>query len=139
MAKFIKSTLDTQFHIDFLWWQQKGKNLRLQLRSHACSECQERYGDNETFDWIDPETGEVFEIDRFWHCIYTECSHQTGFINAHTPLTTALFRAFMASNNTPMTSVELYEKIQKKSPDMILRTIGGRQVYQGIRPVAASR
>jgi hypothetical protein len=73
-----------------------------------------------------------------WYCIFTECSHHPDFINARTPLTTAIFRAFIANNNTPMTPLELYEKLQRKTPDMILKTIGGGKVYQGIRPVAMS-
>lgn len=134
MAKYIKPTLDTKFHIDFHWWQKKGQNLNIQLRSQACPECQEQLNTGELFDWVDPETGEVFQIDRLWHCIYTECSQKADFIDDHTPLTTAIFRIFIANNNKPMSSVEIFEKLERKSADTILRTIGGRVVYQGIRP-----
>jgi hypothetical protein len=139
MAKYIKPTLETKFHIDFLWWQSKGHNLKVHLRSHACPECLERYQEEEIFDWVSPETGEVFQIDIAWYCIHTYCSQQTGFIDARTPLTTAIFRTFIANNNAPMTPLEIYEKIQKKSPEMILKTIGGAKVYQRIRPIEMSR
>ncbi len=135
MAKIVKPTLDTKFHIDFKWWQTKGKNLRSQIRSHLCSECQESFEDGETFDWVDPATGEVFELDTMWHCAYTKCSQAPEFIDTRTPVTAAIFRAFITTNNAPLTPIEIYEKIQKKSPELILRTIGGRNIYQGIRPI----
>lgn len=139
MAKFVKPTLDTKFHIDFSWWKQRGQSFRIHLQGHACPECRDRHQTDETFDWIDPETGEVFQIDQIWHCIYTDCSTQPDFIDERTPLTTAIFRTFIANNNTPLTPLEIHEKLQKKSADLILRTIGGRKIYQGIRPVAMSR
>ena len=138
MAKYIKPTLETKFHIDFSWWQKAGQNLKIHLRSHACPECQARFNAEEKFDWVNPESGEVFQIDITWHCIYTECSQHPNFLDPRTPLTTAIFRTFIANNNTPLTPVELCESLQRKSPEMILRTIGGRKVYQGIRPVATS-
>lgn len=138
MGKYVKPTLDTKFHIDFGWWQKADQKLRTYLYSHACPDCQERHQRDETFDWVDPETGEVFQLDLLWHCISIYCSEQPNFIDDRTPLTTAVFRTFIANNNTPLTPVELHEKLQNKSADLILRTIGGRQVYHGIRPVAAS-
>lgn len=139
MAKFIKPTLDTKFHIDFLWWQKSGRQLATIMRSHACPECRDRHQHEELFDWIDPETGEVFQLNTIWNCIISYCSQQPDFIDNRTPLTTAVFRAFIANNNMPLTPTEIYEKIQQKSPETILRTLGGRKVYQGIRPVEMSR
>ncbi len=138
MAKYVKPTLETKFHIDFAWWQRKGKNLRADLRSQACTEAKEHYnaaGENQTFDWIDPETGEVFQVDLLWHLIHVHCSQQPNFIDELTPLVTAIFRVFIENNNTPLTPVEIHDKLQKKTPELILRTIGRRQVYKGIRPV----
>lgn len=137
MAKYIKPTLDTKFHIDFLWWQQKGQNLRAFLQGHLCEGCREEAADSEgqTFDWISPDTGEVFEIDSLWHVIHKNCPNDPEFFDSRAPLTTAIFRAFIANNNAPLTPQELFEVTQKKSPDMILRTIGRRQVYKGIKPV----
>lgn len=142
MAKYIKPTLNTKFHIDFAWWQKQGQNLRVHLQSHACPKAKEVYESqgqqDQLFDWINPETGEVFQIDTLWHIIHTHCSQDPAFIRAPTPLVTAIFRTFIANNNTPLTPVELYEQIQKKSPELILRTIGKPQAYKGIRPVVPS-
>jgi hypothetical protein len=133
MAKYIKPTLDTKFHIDFSWWQKQPQQLKSHLQSHACSACQEQQ--NQIFDWIDPETGEVFQLDMLWHNIQAHCSQQPDFIDEHLPLTTAIFRAFIAANNASLTPVEIYDKIKQKNPSVILGTIGGHKVYNGIRPV----
>jgi hypothetical protein len=139
MAKYVKPTLETKFHIDFAWWRKQGQNLDAYLHSHLCPEAKKLYensGQNQTFDWIRPETGEVFQLDMLWHIIQTECSHQPNFIEDHTPLTVAIFRLFIANNNLPLTPLEIHQRLPKKKPDLILKTIGGHQVYQGIRPVA---
>ncbi len=139
MAKYIKPTLETKFHVDFAWWQKKGQNLRSHLQSQACSEAKKLYeelGQDQTFDWINPETGQVFQIDILWHIIYTHCGQEPNFVNAPAPLISTIFRAFIANNNTPLTPIELHEQLQKKTPELILKTIGRRQVYKGIRPVA---
>ena len=140
MARYVKPTLDTKFHIDFLWWQKQDQKLGIHLQSHVCPACRENYQglQNQTFDWVNPETGEVFQIDMLWHLIYTHCSQQPDFIGEYMPLTTAIFRAFIANNNTPLTPFEIHDKVQQKTPAMILRTIGGHKVYNGIRPASMS-
>lgn len=140
MAKYIKPNLDTKFHIDFSWWQKEGQNLRVYLQSHACDACQEflQNGQSQTFDWINPETGEVFQIDILWHLIHTHCSQDPTFLDNRIPLTSAIFRAFIMNNNAPLTAIEIHEKVKKKTPELILRTIGRRQVYKGIKPVISS-
>ena len=137
MAKYIKPTLDTKFHIDFEWWQKTKQALKVDLESHACAEAQEQYSNEgiTTFDWIDSDTGEVFNIDLMWYLVHTHCSQHPDFIDSRMPLTTAVFCLFIANDNTPLTPVEIYERLQKKTPELILRTIGGRKVYKGIRPV----
>jgi hypothetical protein len=140
MAKYIKPTLDTPFHIDFAWWQEKSNNLRGFLQGHVCTNATELLAENEgrTFDWVDPAPGEVFTIDLAWHIIYQRCQNDPDFFDPRIPLTTAIFRAFIANNNKPLTPVEIFEKIQKKNPEMILGTIGSRQIYKGIKPVDTS-
>jgi len=139
MAKYVKPTLQTKFHIDFTWWPKQGLALKADLAAHLCPEAQEllaQYDEaDQHFDWIDPDTGEVFNIDLLWYLIHTHCSQQPEFIDERMPLTTAIFCTFIANNNAPLTPTELYEKLQKKTPELILRTIGGRNVYKGIRPV----
>lgn len=139
MAKYIKPTLETKFHIDFDWWRKQRQSLGAYLQGHLCPEAKNLHPtDNQTFDWVNPETGEVFQIDMLWHIIQTHCGQQPNFIDDSLPLTRSIFRLFIANDNTPLTSLEIYEMLHKKTPDLILRTIGGHQVYDGIRPVNTS-
>lgn len=139
MVKYIKPSLKTKFHIDFGWWIQENENLRRHLLEHACLECREMVeADPEPkyMDWIDPETGQVFQIDQLWHLIRTRCSEDIiEFIPDHLSLVASIFRLFIANNNTPLTPVQIHQQLQRKSASLILRTIGGRKVYMGIRPV----
>jgi len=140
MARYVKPTLDTKFHINFAWWAKQDNKFKVQLRGQACPECLADYEDAESqnFDWIDPESGEVFQIDLLWHLIYKHCGQNPDFIEETMALTTAIFRAFIANNNSPLTVDEIHEIVKQKSPSLILRTVGGHKVYQGIRPVTQS-
>ena len=138
MPRYVKPTLETKFHIDFDWWEQQGRDLRVHLYSHLCPECQAKHADSppEPFDWVSLDTGEIKQIDMLWHVIRTHCSHQPDYIAPHTPLTAAIFRAFLANDNTPLSPTGLHHILGRKSPTLILRTIGGRQVFMGIKPVS---
>ncbi len=141
MAKYVKPTLETKFHIDFGWWQRPGQNLTGYLQRHLCPEVTQLHPDytpSQTFDWVNPETGEVYPIDKAWYIILTHCSQQPGFTDEHLTLTTAIFRIFIANDNTPLAVMEIHEKLPKKSSETILKTIGGHTVYDGIRPVNLS-
>lgn len=138
MARYIKPTLDTKFHIDFDWWEENSRNLRVHLYAQLCPECRVKYADSsvEEIDWVSPDTGEVRRVDILWHVIRTHCSQQPDYITEHTPLTTSVFRVFLANDNTPLTPIGLHQVLGRKSPTLILRTIGGRQIFKGIRPVS---
>lgn len=136
-SRWVKPTVDTKFHIDPEWWEEKGRNFRVHLLSHLCAECQERfqnYQQAEVIDWIDANTGEVSQVDGLWHSLRVCCSQKPEFIDEHTPLTTAIFRTFLANGNTPMSPAELAEELGRPAAT-ILRTIGGFKVYNGIKPV----
>ena len=138
MARYIKPTLDTKFHIDFDWWQEKGRNLRVYLESQLCPECRAEHANRppEAIDWVSLDTGEVEQVDVLWHVIRTHCSQRPDYITEHTPLTTAIFRILVANDNTPLTPSGLHQILRRKSPILILRTISGREVFMGIRPVS---
>lgn len=141
MAKYLKPTVDTKFHIDFAWWQQKSQNLRAFLRGHTCEAAQELVDEAEgqTFDWVSPDTGEVFQIDWLWYVIREQCKDDPEFLGSRIPLTSAIFRAFMVTDNAPLSPVEIRKMIgTTKSAEMILKTIGSRITYKGIKPVEVS-
>ncbi|MCL7454648.1 MAG: hypothetical protein M8467_16535 [Anaerolineae bacterium] len=136
-SRWVRPTLNTKFHIDRDWWEEKGRNFRVHLLSHLCSECQQRYQDyqeTELIDWIDASTGEVAQVDGLWHSLRVCCSLKPDYVNELTPMTTAIFRVFLANGNEPLTPIELSQELNRPA-ETILRTIGGFQVYHGIKPV----
>jgi hypothetical protein len=138
MARYIKPTLDTKFHIDFDWWQEKNRNLRVYLESQLCPDCRDEYANRppEEIDWVSLDTGEVRQVDMLWHVIRTHCSQRPDYIPEHIPLTTAIFRIFIANDNTPLTPSGMHQILRRKSPSLLLHTIGNRQIFMGIRPVS---
>ena len=138
MARWIRPTIDTKFHIDFDWWEQKGENVRIFLWNHLCPDCQKVYESHqgtEEIDWIDADTAEVTRVDALWHCLQTCCSQKPDYISERTPTIDAIFRVFLANGNTPLSPLELYGAINKRSPNTILRMLTHGNTHRGIRPV----
>ncbi|MEJ2265257.1 MAG: hypothetical protein P8X95_17575 [Anaerolineales bacterium] len=132
----VKPTLQTHFHIDFDWWSQHDQDWRVHLRSFLCPEHQEAFsevrGDTEV-DWVDPDTAEVQQVDGLQHVLITHCAKEPGFISERAALVDAVFRIFLANGNTPLTPMELAERLGRP-PETILRTLSGMRVYKGLRP-----
>ncbi len=142
IVKRLKPDINTKFHIDFDWWKRQNRNFRIHLRSHLCPECQESYTthrDTEEIDWIDPDTAEVRRVDGLWQALRTCCSRKPNYMTDSTPLTDAVFRVFLANDNTPLSAIELSEAIGRKTPETILTTLARRKVYLGIRPVTGDQ
>lgn len=138
MAKWIKPDLNTKFHIDFDWWKSSGRDFRVFLWGNLCPECQRSFSassESQEIDWIAPDTAEVKKVDGLWQSLRTHCSQRRDYITEDTPLITAIFRIFLANDNAPLSARELQQQIGKKTPDLILQTIGGYKVYNGIRPI----
>ena len=137
MVNWLKPTADTKYHIDFDWWEEQGRNFRVHLLSHLCADCQSHYKDHresDLVDWIDAETAEVTQVDGLWHSLRVCCSRKPDYIDDRTPLTTAVFKTFLANGNQPLSANDLSAMLHRPA-DTILRTIGGFRVYNGIRPV----
>ncbi|MEO8393976.1 MAG: hypothetical protein ABI700_13385 [Chloroflexota bacterium] len=136
-SAFVKPTLDTRYHIDYSWWE-RNEDLRTYLLSHLPPEQRDRISQNveeRAIDYIDPETGEVTQLNELQLAIQT-ATNQPDFINPHTSVVDSIFRVFLANGNTPMTPKELGDAIGR-SPAVILKTVSGGRVYKGIRPVEA--
>ena len=136
MARWKRPTLDTKFCIDFDWWSENHRDLRVHLHQHLCKQDRELYPSHlgsEIVDWIDPETAEVQSVDGLWHTLRTHCSSEPDYITESTPLTDAVFRVFLANGNVPLTPVELGLKINQP-PEKVLRVLGQGTVYDGIKP-----
>jgi hypothetical protein len=133
----VKPTVDTPFHVDFGWWERKGLDIKVELRAHLCKEHRDvfrEHYDTERIDWVDLQTGEVTQIDGLQHVLQVHCSKEPGYINEQLSLVDTVFRVFLANGNTPLSCNEL-SSIIGMPPQKILRTLTGRQVYKGIRPV----
>ena len=140
LARFIKPTLDTPFHIDYEWWTKHGLDLNVRLMEHLCLEHREIYAGQrvgERIDWIDWDTGEVHPVDGLQYIITTHCSKLPGYIMQAPTLVEAIFRAFLSNHNQPLTPRALASLIGQP-PDRILRVLSGRIVRKGLRPVLGS-
>ena len=132
----VKPTPDTPFHIDFDWWKQTDNNWRVYLHDCLCAEHQTVFSDLEDeswIDWVDPETAEVKRVDGLQHILNAHCARQPGFITNNTTLVDAVFRAFLANGNVPMTPNTISAQINRPS-ETILKTLAGPQIYRGLRP-----
>lgn len=137
LRALVRPTVDTPFHVDYDWWERSGLDISIELRSHLCREHKEAFGQafdaTEKIDWIDQATGEVQRVNGLQHVLRVHCSKQPDYIHDDLPLIDAVFRVLLAGGNKPMTSKELSGMIGH-SPDRIVRTLGGRRTYKGIRP-----
>jgi hypothetical protein len=131
----VKPTVNTPFHIDFEWWQQNDREWRVHLLSCLPQEYQQAFADagDEEVDWIDPETAEVQRVDGLQHTLINYASTNEDFITTRTTLVESIFRILLANGNTPLTPVDLGERLSRP-PMTILRTVSGVRVYKGIRP-----
>lgn len=137
-SALIKPTLNTKFHIDYEWWKQSRDDLRAYLLSHLAPEVRERLAqaeDDRVVDFVDPKTGEVFQLDELQLAIQSAIS-EPDFINTNTSLVDSVFRVLLKSDNTPMTPKQLAEETGR-SAETILKTLNGQQIYKGIRPFLA--
>jgi hypothetical protein len=136
MSRRVKPTLETQFHIDYSWWEREDRDLRTYLISHLLPEQREQFAINQEekmIDWIDPDTAEVRRVDALQQALVV-ASQDPQYITDHTTLVDAVFRVFLANGNKPLTPTELGKRINR-SPSTILRTLSGTQVYKGLRPL----
>ena len=133
----VKPSLDTKFHIDYSWWDREDRQLRAYLISHLLPDQRGQFENNvETHivDWIDPDTAEVRRVDALQQAL-TKAAHDPQYISEHTTLVDAVFRVFLANGNKPLSPHELGDRINRAAT-VILKTLGGPQVYKGIRPIS---
>ena len=132
-----RPTIQTHFHVDFKWWQDRDRDWRVFFQSLLCREHQQAFAelpDDHLVDFVDPVTAEVQRVDGLQHVLITHCATMEGFISPHTTLVDAIFRIFLANGNVPMTPVELGQ-LSGRAPDLILRVLTGETIYRGLRPL----
>jgi hypothetical protein len=135
-SSLVKPTLETQFHIDYSWWDRPGKDLRTYQLSHFPPDQRERLAQSsngEMIDFIDPRTGEVRQLDELTMAIQI-AAQDPNFINPQASLVDLIFRLFLIHDNEPMTPIEL-EAILNRPASLILKTLSNRESFNGIRPL----
>ena len=136
--KLFRPTESTKFHIDYAWFDKTGQDVKVLIFKCLTPEQQERLQDSEDealYDYIDETTAEVTPVDPVLHTLRTQNAQDVNFITSRTPVAEAAFRVFLINNNQPLTPLELAIRVGRKHTE-ILAQLGGRSVYNGIRPVA---
>lgn len=130
-----RSTPDTQFYIDYDWWNSSNLDLKTYLytRMSNISDMQIDF-DAEEVDIVDPKTAEVRRVDGFQYMVQVYFSQLPDDFMASASLVDAVFCVLLANGNLPMSAREIAARVNR-SPEVILRTFSGPRVYQGIRPV----
>jgi hypothetical protein len=134
-STLIKPTLDTLYHIDYSWWDRSDEDLRTYLVSHLPPEQREQLNqatENHIVDFIEPDTGEVFQLTELSLAIQ-QAAKDLDFINPHTSVVDSIFRVFLANGNEPQSPRNLAEHIGRPA-SLILKTLSGGRIYKGIRP-----
>jgi hypothetical protein len=73
-------------------------------------------------------------VDGFQFVLQTYFSQMPEDFILRTSVVDAIFFILLANANQPLSVQELADRIHRQ-PDVILRTLAGKQVYQGIRPI----
>lgn len=126
---------DTRFYIDYSWWDDSHLDLRTYLLSRL-SIGNELGGElpAERIDLVDSRTGEVRQVDAFQYLVRNYFNRHDNDMLTQGSVVDAVFSVLLANGNEPMTAAELAERVQKQ-PDLIIKTFGGSQIYNGIRPI----
>lgn len=135
----IKPSVETKFYIDFDWWEQSRDDLQIYLRTHLTPDQQkslERKDLGQIYDYVDPETGEVSQMDALGLAL-RESATRDDFITGRIGLIDSVFRVLLVNGNDPLNARELAD-LTGRNASTILKTIGGIRVYRGIRPYRAS-
>lgn len=129
-----RATPDTLFYIDYDWWDKSDLDLKTYLYTRLNIEEGSLDNSISEVDIISPETGMVQRVDGFQYVIQSHFSQLPGDFLERASLVDAVFCALLANANQPMSVREISERIGR-TQDVILKTIGGRQIFHGIRPV----
>ncbi len=126
---------DTQFYIDYEWWDKSQLDLKTYLFSRLSIEDESAFdAGSEEVDLVNANTGEVHRVDGFQYVVQTYFSKLPDDFLSRSSLVDAVFCVLLANANQPMTAIEIAEKVHRPT-DVVLKTIGGPRTYQGIRPI----
>ncbi len=135
LNKIKRATPETRFYIDYDWWDESNLDLKTYLMTRLS------FGDDaaldtefDLVDLIDAQTGEVHQVDGFQYVVRVYFHQLPDDFLTNASLVDAAFCILLANANQPMTAIEIADRIGR-TPEVVVRTLGGPKVYQGIRPV----
>ncbi|MEJ2751623.1 MAG: hypothetical protein ACK2UR_08980 [Candidatus Promineifilaceae bacterium] len=135
LNKVKRATADTPFYIDFDWWDESNLDMRTYLMTRLeLGEDVSLDAEFDKVDLIDPRTGEVHQVDGFQYIVQAYFHQVPDDFLTNASLVDAVFCILLANANQPMTAAEIAKGIGRQ-PDVVVRTLGGPKIYQGIRPV----
>ena len=128
-------TADTRFYVDYAWWDQSNIDLKTYLFTRL-GIGQDADLDNEIdeIDMVDPTTGEVRRVDGFQYMIQAYFAQLPDNFYTKTSFVDAVFCVLLANANQPLSAREIAKRVEKPV-DMVIRTLGGQKIYQGIKPI----
>lgn len=128
-------TADTRFYVDYNWWDESNIDLKTYLFTRlGIGQDAELDSETNEIDMVDPATGEVRRVDGFQYMIQSYFAELPDDFFTQTSFVDAVFCVLLANANQPLTAREIAERVEKPVA-MVIRTLGGSKVYQGIRPI----
>lgn len=128
---------DTRFHIDYGWWDKSTLDLKSYLsgRLQALGIEEVQFDSSmDQVDLVDMTTGEVLQVDGFQYMVQAYFQQLPEDFAQRSSLVDAVFVVLLSNANRPMTAHEIAESIGR-DPEVVLRTLNGPRIYQGITPV----
>lgn len=130
-----RTTANTKFYVDYDWWEKSDLDIKTYLYTRLPIDDDATLDmERDLIDLVDMQTGQVRQLDGFQYVVQTYFSQLPKDFMLHTSMVDAIFCALLANANVPMTARELAKQVQKPI-DIVLKTLGGARIYQGIRPV----
>ena len=135
LKKLQRATPDTKFFIDYDWWDESNLDLKTYLSTRlSIGDASALESDIDQVDIVDQRTGEGHQVDGFQYVVQAYFHQMPDDFVTHASLVDATFCVLLSNANQPMTAREIAERIHR-SPEIVVRTLGGPKIYQGIRPV----
>ncbi len=135
----LQTDIQTPFHIDLGWWSSHGRSLDRYLREILDGQAPEDGDSTALVDYIDPQTAEVFQLTSVWTQVLTQRAHRADFITSTMPMTNAVLRALIENRNLPMTAMQIHRRINRGSPQALLRVLRSAHQQYGIAPARGGK
>jgi len=134
-----RSDIHTPFHIDLDWWSSQGRSLDRYLLEILDGQADGATPAAASLDYIDPQTAEVFQLTPLWTQVLMQRAHRADYIGSTMPMTNAVLRALIENRNQPMTAVQIHRRINRGSPQALLRVLQSAHQQYGIAPAPRTK